>query len=70
MTPVRAAAPTTPHRRRLFLAVILVALIVTTLSCSGGPGAPPDSVHVLTANGVVGPVMERYLDRGIGAAED
>src|SRR3989304_4871384 len=41
-----------------------------TWACAGGPGAPPDSVHVLTADGVVGPVMERYLDRGLDAAED
>jgi len=27
------------------------------------------AVHVLTADGTVGPIMERYIDRGIGRAE-
>jgi membrane-bound serine protease (ClpP class) len=38
--------------------------------CQGSPDAPPGAVHVLTADGVVNPVMNRYIDRGIGAAED
>src|SRR3972149_564528 len=40
------------------------------VAAGGVPGAAPDAVHVLTADGVVGPVMERYLDRGLDAAED
>lgn len=55
---------------RLAVAAVLLILAVVGFACGGGPGAPPDAVHVLTADGVVGPVMERYLDRGIGAAED
>ncbi|GAG39901.1 unnamed protein product, partial [marine sediment metagenome] len=55
---------------RLTIAAVFVILGVVGFACGGGPGAPPDAVHVLTADGVVGPVMERYLDRGIDAAED
>lgn len=39
-------------------------------ACQGGPDAPPGAIHVLTADGVVNPVMDRYVDRGIDAAED
>lgn len=49
------------------LAVLLGALI---FACAGGPGAAPGAVHVLTAKGTVNPVMDRYIDRGIDAAED
>ncbi|MEE8369908.1 MAG: nodulation protein NfeD [Dehalococcoidia bacterium] len=55
---------------RLTIAAVLIILGVVGFACAGGLGAPPDAVHVLTADGVVGPVMERYLDRGIDAAED
>ena len=50
----------------------MAAVIAGTLllACAGGPGGPPDAVHVLTAKGTVNPVMERYIDRGIDAAED
>ncbi len=61
-----------PALRRLrlgaaFLAILLSGLL---LACAGGPDAPPGAVHVLTTDGDVNPVMERYLDRGIGSAED
>ena len=61
-----------PAIRRLrlgaaFLAILLSGLI---LACAGGQDAPPGAVHVLTTDGDVNPVMERYLDRGIGSAED
>jgi len=70
MTVIRTSAPYATRALRPALALLFLALGALSFSCSGGPGAPPDSVHVLTADGVVGPVMERYLDRGIGAAED
>ncbi len=54
---------------RLAIAAALLGLGVVGFACGSGPGAPPDAVHVLTADGVVGPVMERYLDRGMDAAE-
>jgi membrane-bound serine protease (ClpP class) len=57
--------------RTLRLGVFSFALFLASLAfaCGGGPGAPEGSVHVLTADGVVGPVMNRYIDRGIDAAE-
>jgi len=38
-------------------------------ACAGSPDGPPGAVHVLTANGTVNPVMERYINRGINAAQ-
>lgn len=40
------------------------------MACSAGPNTAPGAVHVLTTDGVVNPVMVRYLDRGISNAED
>jgi len=70
MTVLRTAAFPRGRPLRLAIAAALLVLGVVGFACGGGPGAPPDAVHVLTADGVVGPVMERYLDRGIDAAED
>jgi membrane-bound serine protease (ClpP class) len=70
MTVLRTIASMRIRPLRLVIAVALPVLAVVGFACSGGPGAPPDAVHVLTADGAVGPVMERYLDRGIDAAED
>ena len=55
---------------RLSLAMFAVFGPLLSLACSSGPDTPPGAIHVLTANDEVGPVMERYLDRGIGQAED
>ncbi len=55
---------------RLTIAAVFIILGVIGFACGGGPGAAPGAVHVLTTDSVVGPVMERYLDRGIDAAED
>ncbi len=55
---------------RLTIAAAFLILGVVGFACGGGPGAPAGAVHVLTADGIVGPVMDRYLDRGIDAAED
>ncbi len=46
---------------------VLAALLI---ACNSGPDTPPGAVHVLTTDGVVNPVMDRYIDRGIGAAEN
>ena len=70
MTVIRSSAPSLTRALRPALALVFLALGALSFSCAGGPGAPPDAVHVLTADGVVGPVMERYLDRGLDAAED
>src|SRR3990172_7799595 len=58
--------------RKLRVAAFLSAILLGALvfAGAGGPDAPPGAVHVLTADGVVNPVMDRYLSRGIGAAED
>jgi membrane-bound serine protease (ClpP class) len=55
---------------RFAFAVTAIALGATIFACAGGPDAEPGSVHVLTTDGDVNPVMERYFDRGIDAAED
>lgn len=66
------ALATSPGRGRKGRIGLWVAAIVagSFLACAGGPGAPPGAVHVLTAKGTVNPIMQRYIDRGIGAAED
>lgn len=60
----------TKKRLRFAAAVVAIALGGTIFACAGGPDAAPGAVHVLTADGTVNPVMDRYLDRGIDAAED
>jgi membrane-bound serine protease (ClpP class) len=55
---------------RLLLALTLVLSLGLASSCAGDPGASQGAVHVLSTDSVVGPVMERYLDRGIDSAED
>src|SRR5438093_6920396 len=58
------------RRTRFGLAALLLLASVSIFACAGGPDAPRGATHVLTANGEVNPVMQRYIDRGIGAAED
>ncbi len=69
---MKHAATTSRDRGRKGRIGLWVAAIVVGgfLACAGGPGAPPGAVHVLTAKGTVNPIMQRYIDRGIGAAED
>jgi len=50
------------------LAVLFGSLVLVAAAC--GPGGDPGAVHVLTTDGDVNPVMERYIDRGIDNAED
>lgn len=60
-------------RRSLRLLAGLTFLLLVSLgsACAGGgPGADEGAVHILTTDSVVGPVMERYIDRGIDSAED
>ncbi|HWO94414.1 MAG TPA: nodulation protein NfeD [Dehalococcoidia bacterium] len=57
------------HRRILVGLVLLsLGLLVATASCSNAPEG--GGVHVLSADGAVGPVMANYLDRGIEQAEE
>ena len=70
MTALRTLALPPARSLRVTIAVLFLVLGVIGFACGGGPGAPPDAVHILTTDSIVGPVMERYLDRGIDAAED
>ncbi|HZP26716.1 MAG TPA: nodulation protein NfeD [Dehalococcoidia bacterium] len=54
---------------RLSFGLALIALALLAGACGSGPSADPGDVHVLTADGDVGPIMSRYIDRGIGHAE-
>ncbi len=58
--------------RALRLALSSFALLAggAIFACAGAADGPPGSVHVLTANGTVNPVMERYINRGLNAAKD
>jgi membrane-bound serine protease (ClpP class) len=58
------------RRTRFGLAALLLLASVSIFACAGGPDAPRGATHVLTANGTVNPIMERYIDRGIDAAEN
>ena len=58
------------NRIRFVLAAFAVFFGLLTFACKAGPDAAPGSVHVLTTDGEVNPVMDRYIDRGITAAED
>jgi len=48
--------------------MLLGALVLVAAAC--GPGGAPGAVHILTTDGDVNPVMERYIDRGIDNAEN
>ena len=58
-----------PRTIRLGIAFLTLALGLT-FACASAPDAPPGAIHVLTADGTVNPVMQRYIDRGIDGAED
>ncbi|MPZ48660.1 MAG: nodulation protein NfeD [Dehalococcoidia bacterium] len=51
------------------LGVLMILIGVLAVAC-GGDDVEPDQVHVLTWEGIVNPVMERYIDRGIDGAEE
>lgn len=57
------------RRIRFALAALLTFASLAIFACDSGPDAEPGSTHVLTADGTVNPVMDRYIDRGIDAAE-
>ena len=52
-----------PFLRLAFLAMFLIGMVS---ACSASNDTPDNAVHILTANGTVGPVMARYIDRGDG----
>ncbi len=53
--------------RRAFLLLLLAAGIA---AACGGDDTERGAVHLLRLDGGIGPITERYLDRGIGTAED
>ncbi len=55
---------------RLLLFGAFTAFAAILIACNSGPDTAPGAVHVLTTDGVVNPIMDRYIDRGIGAAEN
>src|SRR5688500_14037061 len=50
------------------LGIVFVGLGLFLTACAS-PERDPDQVHILTWDGIVNPVMERYIDRGIDLAE-
>ncbi len=56
------------HPRRIALGLTLLLLGAIAAACGGSTKAA-GQVHVLTWDGIVNPVMERYIDRGIDTAE-
>ena len=57
------------HLQRFTLGLTLIVLGGIAAACGGSSEEAPGQVHVLTWDGIVNPVMERYIDRGIGTAE-
>jgi membrane-bound serine protease (ClpP class) len=57
------------RRIRFSLAALFLLTSLAIFACNSGPDSEPGATHVLTADGTVNPVMYRYIDRGIDAAE-
>jgi membrane-bound serine protease (ClpP class) len=58
------------NRMRIAIAAFVFLFGLLMVACKEGPNAAPGSVEVLTTDGEVNVVMDRYIDRGISAAED
>ena len=56
--------------KRLRLAGILALLVVGVAAACGSDDTEPGAVHLLEIDGGIGPITERYIDRGIERAED
>src|SRR5215212_11451673 len=52
-----------------YLGLVLVLLGALLTACAGSD-RPQDAVHVLTWDGEVNPVMQRYFKRGLESAVD
>src|SRR3989304_6109289 len=59
-----------PKGRRVRLAWAGVLLLLGIVAACAPSIDERDAIHVLTYDGTVDPVMERYIDRGIDEAED
>lgn len=55
-------------QRQLLALGMLLLLPFTLIAC--GSDTEPGSIHVVRADGPIDPIMERYLSRAIGNAED
>lgn len=55
--------------RRRFLGLILILAGLAVLAGACSDSTEQDAVHVLRTDSSVGPIMERYFDRGIDRAE-
>jgi len=49
---------------------LLVLAAGLVISACSGDSAPPGAIHVIEADGDVGPIMERFLDRALNRAEE
>ncbi|MGI8925229.1 MAG: NfeD family protein [Tepidiformaceae bacterium] len=56
--------------RALSRTLLAFGLLFVGLAAACGNDSRDDAVHVLTIDGGIGPITERYIDRGIGRAED
>jgi membrane-bound serine protease (ClpP class) len=56
--------------KALLGAALLAVTSFALLAVACADDTPDGAVHVLRADTEVGPIMERYIDRGIGRAED
>ncbi len=68
MSPLRELSGLGRGRLLRLAAFALVALLPLAASCARDV-AGQDAVHVLTADGNIDPVMQRYIDRGLDDAE-
>lgn len=59
----------TRHPQRFAIGLTLLVLGVIAAACGGSGSTAPGQIHVLKWDGIVNPVMERYIDRGIDKAE-
>ncbi len=55
--------------RRIRLGFATLAMLAGLAIACGSSDTEPGAVHILQTDGIVGPVMERYIDRGIDRAE-
>lgn len=59
-----------PHRRLAAAVSLITGLLMLLVSSCGGERAPSGAVHVLELDGTIGPIVDRYVDRGITRAEE
>lgn len=55
------------YTRPIAFCLLIAGIVVAACSTAS---AEEDAIHVLTIDGAIGPITERYIDRGLGRAED